>query len=280
LKQVTIMSGKGGTGKTTFSSIVHSVEGDVIADCDVDAPNLHMILEKEIISVEAFISGEKAEIGENCTGCGLCYKLCRFSAIGVWENNKFKVNHRKCEGCAFCYYVCPSRAITMKKIKTGNIFVSRTDYGKIVYARLIPGEENSGKLAAEVRERAKKIANDFVVIDAPPGIGCPVMASLAGVDAAIIVTEPTLSGLGDMVRAVELTKNFRIKSFVVINKYNLNENLSAEIRQWCRENDVMFAGTIPYDEEIPKQMSILKFPFKGKAAEKIREIWIDIKSLL
>ena len=279
MRHIAVISGKGGTGKTTFSSTIHSFEGDVVADCDVDAPNLHLLLQDDLIDVRSFYSGEKASITDKCKSCGICSEVCRFDAIKK-KNERFLVDIRKCEGCAFCYHVCPHNAITMEKVKTGEIYLGTTKYGHIVYAKLNPGEENSGKLVTEVKEMAKKIANEFIVVDAPPGIGCPVMAALAGVDAAIVVTEPTLSGMSDMIRAVKLAEIFRIKTFVVVNKWNLNQDVTKKIELWCKENDVEFAGKVPYDSSIIEQMSSLKFPFEGEASEKILEIWKNLRNSL
>ncbi len=280
MKKVAVISGKGGTGKTTISAMIHAIEGDVVADCDVDAPNLHILLQPEIIKTEDFVESEKAVIDpEKCNLCGLCYELCRFEAI--IKKDGYYIDEQRCEGCAFCFNACPEKAIKMVKSKTGNIYTSKTRFGYMVHAVLEPGEENSGKLASEVRERAEKIASEegfeFVIIDSPPGVGCPVMASLTGVNWAIVVTEPTLSGLSDLIRVIDLTKHFKIKSFVVVNKYDLNESMTSKIEEWCSKNGIKFVGKIPYDENIAKSMSSLDFPFKGESADRISEIWSTIR---
>ena len=283
MKQVAVISGKGGTGKTTFSATIHALEGGVIADCDVDAPNLHILLNPKILKAEDFIATKKAEIAQDkCSGCGLCYELCRFGAIS--EENGYFVDEKKCEGCAFCFNVCPEKAIEMRDVKTGDIYFSKTQWGYFVHARLKPGEENTGRLVTEVKNRAKKVAeengSEFLIVDAAPGVGCPVMASLTGVDAAIIVTEPTASGLSDMMRVIELCEHFRIRPFVVVNKYDLNEDVTLKIEKYCSENGIEFAGIVPFDERIPEQIANLSFPFSGKAADKMVECWKKVKEVL
>ena len=282
MKRVAIVSGKGGTGKTTFAAIIHAEEGGVIADCDVDAPNLHILLQPKLISKEDFVASKKAFITDKCNGCGLCYELCRFDAITI--DDGFRVDERRCEGCGFCYHACPQEAIEMRDAKTGEIYISETKFGYMVHAMLNPGEENSGRLVSEVRKKADEIAErldaEFLIIDASPGIGCPVIASLTSVDAAIIVSEPTLSGLSDLKRVVELSRHFKINPFAIINKYDLNESMSLEIERWCEENDVQLLGKIEYSEDIVRQMSSLSFPFKGKVVEKIIDCWRVAKEII
>ncbi len=283
MKQIAVISGKGGTGKTTFSAMIHAIEGGVVADCDVDAPNLHILLQPEIIKREEFRDTKKARIiQDRCSQCGLCHELCRFGAVMV--NGEYWIDEKKCEGCSFCYNACPERAITMDVVKTGDIFISKTKWGHFIHALLKPGEENTGKLVTEVKDRAKKIAErsgeDFMIVDAAPGVGCPVMASLTGVDAAIVVSEPTMSGMSDMLRILSLCEHFKIEPFVVVNKYDLNKDIAAEIEKFCRENEIEFVGDIPFDKSIPEQMAYLKFPFEGKAAEKIIESWKKVKEVL
>ncbi len=282
MNKVAVVSGKGGTGKTTFAAMLHAIEGCVVADCDVDAPNLHILLQPEVIEKEDFVAGEKAFIGESCNACGICYELCRFEAIVPGE--RYRVDERRCEGCALCYYACPQKAVEMRKVKNGEIYVSKTAYGFMVHARLLPGEENSGRLASEVRRRAEELAKrngyEFVIVDSAPGVGCPVMASLTGVDAAVVITEPTASGFADMLRLIQLLDHFRIKPFVVVNRYDLNKEVTIKIEEWCRGNGVEFGGKIPYDEELVRQMSELRFPFSGRAAEMIAECWKNIKEVL
>ncbi|WP_456468519.1 ATP-binding protein [Archaeoglobus sp.] len=285
MKQVAVISGKGGTGKTTFSATIHAIEGGVVADCDVDAPNLHILLKPQILSSEEFVATKKARIlQDECSGCGLCYELCRFGAIEIDSGGRYFVDEKKCEGCAFCFNACPEKAIVMDDTKTGDIYFSKTEWGYFIHARLKPGEENTGRLVTEVKNRAKKIAEEnateYLIVDAAPGVGCPVMASLTGVDAAIIVTEPTASGLNDMMRVIDLCEHFKIKPFVVVNKYDLNIDVASEIENSCAANGIDFVGRIPFDDSIPEQMANLSFPFTGKAADKMVECWKKVKEVL
>jgi len=280
MKQVTVISGKGGTGKTTIAAMLYVLSDSVIADCDVDAPNLHILLNPIVIEKIDFYGMKKAVITDSCTKCGLCYELCRFDAI---SNDNYMIDKSRCEGCALCYNACPENAIEMVENKAGNLFVSKTDYGYFVHALLNPGEENSGKLVSEVRTKAKEIAEkeaEYLIIDGAPGIGCPVIASLGGVDAAIIVAEPTMSGLSDMARVIRLCEHFRIQTFAVVNKYNLNEKITLKVENYCKDNNIEILGKIPYDESIAEQISSIKFPFKGNAADCIARIWNRITEIL
>ncbi len=277
MEQIAVVSGKGGTGKTTFSSLAHTMIR-VVADCDVDAPNLHILLSPEIEKKEDFFSARKAVVnGELCTSCGLCRELCRFGAVQLDELGKAVIDGRKCEGCAFCYNVCVAKAIEMVEVKTGEIYLSKTKWGKLVHALLKPGEENTGKLVTEVRERAKIVAeevdSEYVVIDSPPGIGCPVMASLANVRAALVVTEPTMSAMSDLERILSLCKHFRVKPFVAVNRYDLNKSVTSKIEEFCDESGVEVLARIPFDGSLAEQVSNLSFPFTGKAADEILKCW-------
>lgn len=282
IRQITVISGKGGTGKTTIAAMLYALSDSVIADCDVDAPNLHILLNPIVIEKIDFYGMKKAEITDLCTECGLCYELCRFNA--VVGNGNYAIDKSRCEGCALCYNACPASAIEMVENKAGSLFVSKTDYGYFVHALLNPGEENSGKLVSEVRTKAKEIAEnegvEYLIIDGAPGIGCPVIASLGGVDAAIIVAEPTMSGLSDMTRVSGLCEHFRIQTFAVVNKYNLNEKITLEVENYCKDNNIEILGKIPYDESIAEQVSSMKFPFNGNAADCIARIWYRITEIL
>ncbi len=284
--RLTIISGKGGTGKTTVSAQlayrISKVRRIVLADCDVDAPNLHILLKPKILEEKEFIGMKKAKIDSSkCTNCGLCYELCRFDAIV--EDSGYYIDSTSCEGCALCYHACPEKAIEMIEETRGKIYISETKLGPFVHAILFPGEENSGKLVMEVKELAKveaeKSGAAAIVVDGAPGIGCPVIASLANTDLAIVVAEPTLSGLSDMIRVLELTEHFRISSVVMINKFDLNIDVSNKIERLCKEKGIEIVGKIPFDDSIPEQMSKLEFPFKGRAAEEIENSWDTIMDI-
>jgi MinD superfamily P-loop ATPase len=280
MKQITVISGKGGAGKTTVTAMFATLANAVVADCDVDAPNLHILLKPKILEVIPFEGLKRAKIlQDKCTQCGLCQELCRFDAI-----HDFEVDEMMCEGCALCYRACPEKAIEMISEKRGEIYVTETQFCDFVYALLYPGEENSGKLVSEVRNIAKKIAEekgvDLLILDGAAGIGCPVIASLAGANLALIVTEPTLSGLNDMKRAVELACHFKVEPVVAINKFDLNIEVTQQIEEFCRDNNIEIVGRIPFDEAIPNQIAQLKLPFEGKAADEIVKIWNRIRGWL
>jgi MinD superfamily P-loop ATPase len=249
LKQITILSGKGGTGKTTitasFAVLAHDI---VIADCDVDAPNLHLLLHPQIVETQEFKGSKLAVMDEEkCVECGLCRDACRFDAI----NNDLQVDSFLCEGCGVCVVVCPEEAISLKERISGYAFISKTKYGIMSHARLNPGEANSGKLVTLVRHNARQIAEeenrDLILIDGPPGIGCPVIASVTGVDAGLVVTEPTMSGIHDLDRALQLLNHFNILPLVCINQCDINRENTEKLVKFCEENKVEVAGKIPFD---------------------------------
>jgi MinD superfamily P-loop ATPase len=256
MKQVVIISGKGGTGKTLLSAcFAVLVENKVMADCDVDAANLHLLLHPEIQETHSFFGLDKARIDpEKCTGCGECVSVCRFDAISEIQEANFLVDRISCEGCTVCSLICPAEAIQMETTKAGEWHVSQTPHGPFVHAKLGIGEENSGKLVTEVRKRAKELAEkngmDLVILDGPPGTGCPVIASLSGADLALVVTEPTPSGFHDMKRAVQVARHFGIKTACCINKYDLNVSNTNQIQEWCEKEAISLLGKIPYDESV------------------------------
>ncbi|MFC1957801.1 ATP-binding protein, partial [Chloroflexota bacterium] len=225
MKEVVVLSGKGGTGKTSIvGSFAALAKNKVLVDCDVDAADLHLLLSPSIKEGNEFWSGEVAVIDEeNCTQCGLCQELCRFKAIA-----DFKVDPISCEGCGLCSHVCPAEAVIMKENLSGHWFVSDTRYGPLIHARLGIAQENSGKLVAQVRQQARQLAEkdgfDCIISDGPPGIGCPVISSLSGVDLALLVTEPTLSGMHDLERVLGVCHHFGIQPLICINKYDINED--------------------------------------------------------
>lgn len=259
MKQVTILSGKGGTGKTTLTASFAALSSDsVFADCDVDASNLHLLLSPEVKETHEFKGLKAAKIDpEKCIQCGKCMELCRFNAI-----HGFKVDPIHCEGCNVCVVNCPVEAIDFVDRVCGHAYISETRYGPMAHARLTPGMENSGKLVTLVRQNAKKLADDmdkqFVLVDGSPGIGCPVIASIANVDASVVVVEPTLSGIHDLKRALDLLNHFEITPYVVINKYDINTDNTREIDEFCKEKSIINLGHIPFDPEVTKSMVVGK----------------------
>jgi MinD superfamily P-loop ATPase len=287
MKQITIISGKGGTGKTTIASnFIKMANNHIAVDCDVDAANLHILLEPDILKTEDFIGGAIAVVSDACISCGKCEPLCRFDAIADSETD-IKIDTLKCEGCGVCKYVCPVEAIELKIQKQGQMFESETRFCKLIHARLDPGAENSGLLITRIRNRAEDIANDkgiqLIIIDGAPGIGCPVISSLNGVDAAMIVTEPTLSAISDFKKVFKVAKIFNIDMFCCINKSDLNNANTKEIEHFCSENHVELLGKIPYDSQVSILLSQKKFiidEMESIAGTEIRNIWEKIKGYL
>jgi MinD superfamily P-loop ATPase len=287
MKQITLISGKGGTGKTTITSNFIKMADDIVAvDADVDAANLYILLDPQIQKKEDFIGGAIAVVSEDCINCGRCEELCRFDAISDSETN-IKIDTLRCEGCGVCEYICPVDAIELKKEKQGEFYTSKTAFCKLIHARLDPGAENSGLLVTRVRNLAEDVAytenNRLIMIDGAPGIGCPVIASLNGVDYALIVTEPTLSGISDFKKVYEVAKFFDIETFVCINKYDINPENTSEIEKFCMSNKIEIMGKIAYDESVPKFLAQKKFIIDypdSIAAKDITKLWEKIKKTL
>jgi len=282
VKQIIIISGKGGTGKTVMTAaLAYLADNKVLADCDVDAADLHILLSPTIEEQHLFKGGLQAFIDKSvCLRCGRCRQYCRFDAI----DSDFSVDEATCEGCGLCKLVCPMDAVSMKDNISGEWFVSSTRYGKMVHARLGIAEENSGKLVSLVRKKAKQLAEeencDWVIIDGPPGIGCPVIASLSGVDYALIVTEPTLSGLHDADRVIKLARHFGVTTGVVINKYDLNIDMARKIEEYCHNNGIQLLGKIAFEEAVVNavvsEKTVMEIPGL-RAADEIARIWDKIK---
>jgi len=260
VKQLVILSGKGGTGKTTVAAaLAHLASRSqpiILADADVDAANLELVLAPRRLERHEFVSGEVAVIdGDSCTGCGACASACRFEAIvldsGPGALYTYRVVAQDCEGCAACYYACQSSAITMRDRHAGEWYASETRYGLLLHAHLYAGQENSGKLVTLLRQEAVARGTDsgarLAIVDGPPGIGCPVIASVSGVDEALIVTEPSVSGIHDLARALQTTSHFGARSAVVVNKADLNPERTQEIARFCAGEGVPVLGEIPYD---------------------------------
>ena len=316
MKELVVISGKGGTGKTSLvGSFAAQAERVVTADCDVDAADLHLLLAPKIERRSSFSGGKVASINPDlCNGCGKCEELCRYGAVKKVDSGtaaKFEISFGKearerkhgsahhgrhalytidkiaCEGCGVCAYFCPQEAISFDDEENGEWYFSSTRFGPMAHARLLPGAENSGKLVTIVRNEAKRIAEedgiDLVLIDGSPGIGCPVIASVSGADLALVVTEPTMSGLHDLERVVELTRIFDIETAVVVNKYDINKDMTADIEEFAKRSRIRMLGGIRYDESVTKAQiegkTVVEFS-SGPASEDIRRIWESVKELI
>jgi MinD superfamily P-loop ATPase len=285
VNEVAVISGKGGTGKTTVCAALGVIAEDVVmADCDVDAPDLHILLNPSIKTATEFVASKVAVINEDlCTECGICGEACRFSAI-----TDSRVDPISCEGCGVCEYVCPEDAIQMVDRQSGNLYDSDTRIGRMAHAKLLPGEGNSGRLVTEVRKLGTKIATDngisTVLIDGSPGIGCPVIATVTGIKLGIIVTEPTMSGIHDMRRVIELLEKFRVKATVIINKFDLNLENTKAIEKFCRESDAEILGKLPFDPIMTKSMvagtTLPEFSPEHDLVKMLEKMWKRVESIM
>jgi MinD superfamily P-loop ATPase len=286
MKQLTILSGKGGTGKTTITACFAVLaKNAVIVDCDVDAPDLHLLLNPEVIQTQEFKGSKVAFIDQvKCTKCGLCQKKCMFGAI----SDGISIDGLACEGCGVCTITCPVGAVTLVERTAGNAYFSRTKYGFMSHALLNPGESNSGKLVTLVRQNAKILAEKentgLIIIDGSPGIGCPVIASISGVDACLVVTEPTLSGIHDLERVLQLLNHFKVKPFVCVNMYNINADNTDKILAFCKEKGIEVVGTIPFSPEVTQAMvngkTIVEYAPEGNVTEEIVNMWKKLSLFL
>ena len=280
--EIAFISGKGGTGKSSICGALATLGKQVmLADCDVDAANLHLILAPEPEEEEAYPGGYKAEIDSLlCTQCGICAKFCRFEAIAE-KDGRFCISPINCEGCFLCAYVCPEKAIRMNRSNRSMMYSGTFRNGRIVYGHLAPGDENSGKMVSKIREKAKAQAADnqlgLILLDGPPGIGCPVISTITGVDRVIIITEPSLSGFNDLKRAVEITRPAAIPVGVIINKYDLNTEISMQIAQWCESLSIPVTGRLPYDDHVTGAMihgmTITEWAPDTEISREINQIW-------
>ena len=285
MKELVMISGKGGTGKTTLTaSFAALAPNAVVADCDVDAADLHLLLHPEIHYREEFRSGVTAVIDPaKCKQCGKCREVCRFDAV----SRDYRIDKFACEGCSVCFHLCPEHAIEMRENVCGEWYHSTTKYGPMVHAKLGAAEENSGKLVAIVRQQAKKLAEEqqksLILIDGSPGIGCPVISSITGANLVLIVTEPSLSGKHDLQRVAELTAHFHIPTVVCVNKANINQAITAQIKAYCAEQGISFVGEIPYSQVAVKalihQVPLVEFS-QGDAAQILRQIWQRLEQRL
>jgi MinD superfamily P-loop ATPase len=290
VKEIVVISGKGGTGKTSVTAALAYLGGkDVVtADCDVDAADMHLLMNPDFACANDFYSGVIADIDQECcVGCGKCAQVCRFNAINVVEG-AYSVDKVDCEGCGYCARICGARAITMVEQKVGEYFISTTRTGsRMVHARLGIGAENSGKLVTRVKNEAKRIAvetsTQVVLVDGSPGIGCPVVSSLSGADFVVFVTEPTVSGLHDLKRVLELVNQFGIRSGGIINKADLNPKIAEEIRTFFGRNDISHLGELPYDEAFSDAMTSGRTIVEHEASDLtdvLVECWRNIKQIV
>ncbi len=259
MDEILIISGKGGTGKTSLTAaFAHLAKNHVICDLDVDAPDMHLILKPENSQSHDFISGHEAVIvEEKCESCGTCLDMCRYDAVKN-EGDRYFIDPLKCEGCKVCVEFCPAEAIDFPDRFCGRWFISDTRFGPMIHAQLFPGEENSGLLVSLLRKKAKEMAEEkgleLILSDGTPGIGCPVIASLSGVSLAVIVTEPTPSGRHDLERVAELCGHFKIPAGIIINKSDLNEKEAAAIEKFAADKGLVIFGKLPHDPTITKAM--------------------------
>ncbi|MBN2590726.1 MAG: ATP-binding protein [Sedimentisphaerales bacterium] len=289
MKELVVISGKGGTGKTSIvASFASLAKNAVFADCDVDAADLHLILSPQVKQTEDFSGGKQAFIvSEKCVGCGKCKALCKFGAINYSVQKGYAVDSISCEGCKVCVEFCSVGAIEFKDVINGQWFVSDTRFGTLVHAKLGIAQENSGKLVSLIRKEAKRIANeqnnDFVIIDGSPGIGCPVIASITGADLIVLVTEPTMSAQHDLERVIELIEHFKIPVVVCINKFDINTKKAKEIETKLNNKGINVAAMIPYDTNVTKaqiaKQSIVEYTSNG-ITENIKSLWQAVLNVL
>ena len=286
MKELIIISGKGGTGKTSLMAAFASLaENKVLCDADVDAADLHLSMDPEVRKRHDFQSGNTAVIDQDkCTECGVCLDLCRWNAI----SNDFEVNPIECEGCGVCVHFCPEKAIDFPENTCGEWYISDTRFGPMVHARLGIAQENSGKLVSLVRQEARKLAEEknlaLILSDGPPGVGCPVIASIGGATAVLIVTEPTVSGKHDMERVAQLADHFKVPAMICVNKFDLNLELTRDIENFAKEKGLSCLGRIPFDPIFTKAMiqaqTVFEYNTESKVGQAIKEIWENLSNRL
>lgn len=263
MKEIVVISGKGGTGKTSITASfgMMGAKNIVLADCDVDAADMHLLMQPDFAFAEDFYSGQVATIDQsNCINCGLCQDVCRFDAISV-HNEQYIISPLDCEGCGYCARVCPTETIINNDLLSGQLYISNIKTGsQMVHARLGIGSDNSGKLVAKVKEEAKALAikhqKDYILVDGSPGVGCPVVSSLSGANFVVLVTEPSVSGLHDLKRVYQLVKKFNIKAACIINKADVNVDKQANIKQFLEDEGIEHLADLPYDEDFTKAMTL------------------------
>jgi len=286
--EIAVISGKGGTGKSSVSAAFATMQSHVVlADCDVDAANLYLLFHPTHEKEEVFVSVYKAVIDKDiCTNCGTCIDYCRFDAIHEIDGEVL-INETSCDGCKLCSRICPMEAISMMPEDKSRMYSGTFRNGKMVYGRLSPGEENSGRLVDMVREEAKLVARDnhieTIIIDGPPGIGCPVISTITGVNQVVIVTEPTLSGLHDLKRTIEVTSKFKLTTSVIINKCDLNSEMTSEIEFYCNSLDVNVIAKLPFDRVVVDAMinckSVIEYAPDSRISKLLGNAFLQICKL-
>jgi len=289
LKQLVVLSGKGGTGKTTVTAslaVLAARDLDlVLVDADCEAANLGLLLEPELLEREEFHGGETASIDAGlCSACGLCRELCRFDAVKL-SDGAYSIEASSCEGCRACFYACPEEAIAMSPRLSGHLTLSRTDHGPLHDARLLPAGENSGKTVSELRGRAQAAAGDgtLILIDGPPGIGCPAIAASRGCDLALLVAEPTLSSLSDMERSLEAARHFGVPARVFLNKADLNSRVAQQLREACAARDIPVIGELPFSSEVQLAVEAgrpLPLSASPDLTESLTRCWAELREVL
>lgn len=281
-RELVVLSGKGGTGKTSLvASFATMARPVVLADCDVDAADLHLVTAPDVRQRSAFVSGKEAIVdGSMCAGCGLCASACRFDAFELTQEGTYRIRSVRCEGCGLCVRICPEEAIRFEDRECGTWMISDTRFGPMVHARLYAAGENSGRLVTLVRKEARRIAQEedlrLILTDGPPGIGCPVISSVTGASAVLLVTEPSVSGVHDLKRISSLARRFDVPIFVCVNKADVEVRLTESIRREAEEAGHVFAGTIPFDRQLVDAQlhakSAMEF-ITGETRDHIAQIW-------
>ena len=284
IREIVIVSGKGGTGKTSLAAAFAALaKNGILCDADVDAADLHLLMQPEVKKRTDFMGGSKAVINPDlCTGCGTCRTLCRFDAI----SDRYEVDPIRCEGCGVCVDFCPEQAIDFPVQRCGEWYISATRFGPMVHARLGIAEENSGRLVSLVRTKTRQLAEarglELILTDGPPGIGCPVIAAIGGATALVIVVEPTVSGIHDMERVVDLAAHFRVPGMVIVNKFDLNVGMTEAIEQLAEKRNILVLGRVPFDPVFTRSMvqgqTLFEYGEESPTRRVVRDIWAKIVS--